>query len=66
MRENTNTKEETKTTIETGREKPAPVSIDGEGDGAIVLSCADTSHADNNMTAAATTKKALEMLMCAI
>lgn len=55
--------------METSSSKPAPVSIFSEGDGAVAISCADTSLADNNIakTAATTNKKALViMLTCAI
>ncbi|GAY61105.1 hypothetical protein CUMW_207180, partial [Citrus unshiu] len=39
------TREEPTTARETGREKPAPVSIEGAGAGAISVLCADTEAA---------------------
>lgn len=55
------------TTTETDAEHPAPVSIDGVGDGDVLLPCADAlATAIEKMTTARTSAKAVKFLICAM
>lgn len=59
-------REESRTAPDIGSERADPVSIEGDGDGAIMLSCEEADAIKEKIAAMERIIEALEVLVCAI